>query len=619
MDYKKLGLKCGIEIHQQLDTKHKLFCRCAPEFSRQKPVSTVIRKLRAVAGELGEIDAAVMHELLRSREFHYKVYGEEDCLVEADCEPPHSLDDEALMTVLEIAVMLNCEIPDEAHVMRKTVIDGSNTSGFQRTLILGLNGRVQTGSGSVGITNVCLEEDAAQILEKEKDTAVYGLDRLAIPLVEIGTTADIKTPEQSMEVAGRLGMILRSTGKVKRGIGTIRQDINISVRDGARVEIKGAQELKMLPKMVENEALRQFSLIEIRNELRQRKFKKITARMTDVSDMFKDTDSSIMQGKPVFAIVVPEFAGFLARKLTEARTLGNELANYVKARAGIPGIIHSDENLQKYMLDKEFAEMRRALRAKDGDTLIIVAADKQLAARTVMAIEERINQLLLGVPREVRKALPGGDTEFLRPLPGAARMYPETDVPPIPISRDMIAEIERNLPETWEEKIKRFVKTYPISEEIARQLVHSGMEETFSKLADRFDPKIVSSTLISTFREMEREGLDTGKITEKNLADLFELVAKRHIAKEAIPDILRQIAKNPEKSTADIAGKIGFETLSANELERIIRRILCEKKELLASPRRENVLMGIVMKEARGKVDGKTVMDTLIRELKKMS
>jgi len=617
LDYAKAGLKCGIEIHQQLDTSHKLFCQCAPRFSSEKPLATITRRMRAVAGELGEVDAAAMHELLRGRKFNYKIYGEEDCLVETDSEPPHPLNPEALETALEIAVMLKCEVPDEAHVMRKTVIDGSNTAGFQRTLIVGLNGKIRTSFGSVGITNVCVEEDAAQILQHDAGVVVYGLDRLGVPLVEIGTAADIKSPEQAMEVASTLGMILRSTGKVKRGIGTIRQDINISIRDGARVEIKGTQQLRLVPKLVENEAMRQMSMVKIRDELRQKKFKKIRVGMTDVSAVFKETDNRIMRGKPVFAIVIPGFAGYLARRLTETRTLGNELANYVKVRAGIPGIIHSDENLQKYRLEKEFAKMRRSLGVEAGDTLIIVAADKPLAKRTVGSLEERINQVLVGVPLEVRKALPNGDTEFLRPLPGAARMYPETDVPPIPIVKDIITKIKRNLPETWEKKIDRFVKTYSISQELARQVVHSGMAELFARLAGRFDPKMVSSTLLSTLKEIEREGLGTENITESHLDNLFKMVLRKRIAKEAIPDILREIARNPGRSVSDIVRKIGVSTLTTGELEKIVQRILTKKPDLLTHPRREKILMGLVMREVRGKIDGKTVIDALRKELRK--
>lgn len=617
MKYEKIGLKCGLEIHQQLDVSNKLFCKCSPGFSSEKPFSALTRRLRAVAGELGEVDAAALHELSRGRKFNYKIYREEDCLVETDSEPPGPLDREALEAAVEIALLLNCEIPDEVHVMRKTVIDGSNTSGFQRTLIVGLDGKIGTPSGPVGITNLCLEEDAAQILEKGKDVTVYGLNRLGIPLVEIGTDADIHTPEQAGEVASRLGMILRSTGNVKRGIGTIRQDINISIREGDRVEIKGSQELRLIPKLVENEAMRQANLVGIKRDLAQRGFKRIKTAMKDVTGLFSGSRSGIMKGEKTFAIIIPGFEGFLARKLTETRTLGKELANYVKVRAGIPGIIHSDENLKKYRLEKEFEKMQKVFGAKEGDTVIVVAAERSLAEKTFKALEERVNQLLIGVPREVRRVIPGGDTEFLRPLPGAARMYPETDIPPVQITQGMISRIKKNLPETWEKKIDRLAKKYSISPDVARQVVHSGMDAMFERLAGRFDPKIVSSAMVSTFREIEKEGGDTGNITEKHLSELFRMVAGKQVAKEAVPGILREVARSPGKSVADISKKMGVESLSIRDLERIVQKILEEKKGLLKHPRREKVLMGLVMKEVRGRIDGKTVMEILRKELGK--
>ena len=250
--------------------------------------------------------------------------------------------------------------------------------------------------------------------------------------------------------------------------------------------------------------MRQLELAGIRDELRKQGFKQVKAAVKDVSSTFKKTDSRIMKGKRTFAIVIPGFAGFLARKLTEMRTLGKELADYVKVRAGIPGIIHSDENLQKYRLESEFEELRRKLGVQEGDTLIIMAAEKSLANKTAMALEERVNQLMLGVPREVRRALPSGDTEFLRPLPGAARMYPETDVEPIQIGPEMIKKIKKNLPETWEKKTARLAKSYSVSQELSRQIVHSGMDGLFERLAGRYDPKLVSSTLLSTLKEIER-------------------------------------------------------------------------------------------------------------------
>ncbi len=614
-DYSKLGLKCGIEIHQQLDTAHKLFCSCPARFSEEMPVTCIERRLSAVAGETGSVDLAAVHEMEKGKSFCYKVYHDENCLVETDGEPPHAVDAEALETVLKMSLMLSCEVADELHVMRKTVVDGSNTSGFQRTMIAGLNGRLSTSEGSVGITNVCLEEDSAQIIERCQGSVVYGLDRLGIPLIEIGTAPDIQSPEHAKETAEKIGMLLRSTGKAKRGLGSIRQDINVSIARGARVEIKGSQDLKLIPTLVEKEVCRQQSILSIGEELKKRKASKATSKARDVSRLFTGSESRIMKGKKVFAIIIQDFSGMLARKITDTRTLGNEIAGYVKVRAGIKGIIHSDEDLQKYKLDSEFVHVGKEMGAKEGDTVIIMAAEKELAERTAAAIEERINQFMKGVPMEVRRALENGDTDYLRPMPGAARMYPETDVPPIRVTTDMMSGIRKDLPETWDKRIKRIGRSYSVSEDIARQLVREGSDEMFEKLGKRFDPKMVSTVLTSTFREMEREGIDIGLVTERHLEDVFSMVSDNAIAKEAIPDVLRKVAENPEKSAMDAAG--GSKAVSDSDLTAIIRKVMKDKKELLSHPRREKVLMGLVMKEVRGSVDGKKVMDALIKELKK--
>ena len=262
MDYKKIGFKCGVEIHNRLNTKTKLFCGCKPRFSKEKPSNIVKRKLRAVAGETGQVDVAALYEYLKDRTFFYQCYPEETCLICIDEEPPKSVNKEALDIALQIAKMLKAEIPEEIHVMRKTVVDGSNTSAFQRTAIVGLNGVLETSQGKVGITNICLEEESAGKVKKEDGELTYRLDRLGIPLVEIGTAPDIKNPEHSKEVAEKIGMIVRSTGKSQRGIGVTRQDVNVSIKGGARVEIKGVQELDMLPQLIDNEIKRQQELIK---------------------------------------------------------------------------------------------------------------------------------------------------------------------------------------------------------------------------------------------------------------------------------------------------------------------------------------------------------------------
>ncbi len=611
MDYRKLGLKCGIEIHQQLDTG-KLFCRCSSAMS-DSPSGRIMRKLRVVAGELGEVDRAAAREALRGKEFFYQIYPRESCLVEMDEEPPGPVNAEAMEIALMVSLLLECCIPDEVQMMRKTVLDGSNTTGFQRTAILGIDGALETSQGEVRITNVSLEEEASQILARNDKSVTYGLNRLCIPLVEIGTAPDIKSPEHAREVAEKLGMILRSTGRVRRGIGTIRQDINISVRDGARIEIKGAQELRMIPRLVENEISRQLRILEIGKKLRG--MERVKPRVAEVTDIFRDTDSDITKGKRVFAMDIPGFRGFFKEKLTPTRTLGNEIAGYVKAEIGAGGFVHNDENLEKYRMETHFERLRKRLKAKKGDTIIIVAGDRKHAEETFKAIGDRINAFRKGIPEETRRALANGDTEYLRPLPGASRMYPETDVPPVEIAPGMLEKIRRNLPEMMEDRAKRLEKTYGLSSEISRQLVRSGRTELFEEAArNGSDPRMAANVLTSMLTSLRRDGVPVGRLTGKDLLEIFAFLRKNELTKKGILDLLKARAEKPGESVEKLAGEAGA---SRQEIEKAVRKAISEHRDILKRERPEKALMGLVMKELGGRASGKSVMEILVRELKR--
>ena len=330
MDYNELGFKCGIEIHQQLDTETKLFCECSTEANIDAAEAKIKRFLRPVASEIGDVDRAAQYEYLKSKEFVYNIYPEVSCLVEMDEEPPHEPKDEAVDTALTIALMLNCDVPEEIQWMRKTVIDGSNTSGFQRTSIIGMNGSLETPEGEVGITDLELEEESAGIHGRSSGKAVYDLDRLGIPLIEIGTDSSIKNPRHAKEVALRLGMILRSTGKVKRGIGTIRQDVNVSIEEGARVEIKGFQTVKKIDLLIEKEVERQKSLVDIKEELEEKRIK--ISEIEEMTSLMKESENPLIQNlvesdNKFYAIKVDNLGGYMNRELCEGKWLGKELAD----------------------------------------------------------------------------------------------------------------------------------------------------------------------------------------------------------------------------------------------------------------------------------------------------
>ena len=485
IDYKKIELKCGLEIHQQLDTKHKLFCNCSTEMKEKSPLMLIERKQHPVQSELGEVDIAAQYEYLRDRTFCYQVFKNEDCLIECDEEPIKPVNQEALEIALQIALLLNCRVPDEIHVMRKTVIDGSNTSAFQRTMVVGLNGFLEYKGKKIEIKQVSLEEDAAAIIEEKNGRVTYRLNRLGIPLVEISTGLLIGySPQEIQEIAKLIGLICRSTKKVKRGIGTIRQDINVSIKKGARIEIKGVQDLSLLSKVIELEIKRQLDLIK--------------------------------KGKKV----------------------------------------------------KE----------------------------------------------ETRTALPDGKTKFTRPLPGAARLYPETDIPPIPIDKRLIREMKKKLPEPLTKKLERFKRELRLSEELAEQVVRSDYLDLFEEIIKKFkvSPSVVANFFVGTLKDLKRrENVEVERLKEKDFEELFSLLEKEKLMKEAIPEVLKYRVKHPDIPMLEIIKRLGLEAISKGELVRIVREVIQKNK---GKP--EGKIVGLVMSRVRGRVKSKDVIETVKRELR---
>ncbi len=415
------------------------------------------RYLRPARSELGEIDRAALEEVLVSRRFLYKSY-DTTCLVEADEEPPSEINPEALEITLVIARLLRMKIVDEVHTMRKTVIDGSNTSGFQRTAYVGSDGSIDTSCGPVGMGILCLEEEAARIIDDRGDELVYSLDRLGIPLVEIGTAPDIVSPAHAREVAQHLGMILRSTGRVKRGLEPSARTSTSQLPEAARVEVKGVQDLNLIDKIVELEVMRQVGLLEIKDAL-QSKNASADPRIWDVTDPLRihrlqgpRQVAEKRRGGPGLQ-AARALTGFVGREVQPGRRLGTEMSDRAK-RAGVGGIFHTDE-LPAYGITAEEVESVKALLAAgDDDCVVMVTGPKDRAEKALQAVIVRASEALKGVPEETRRALPDGASEYMRPLPGSARMYPETDVPSVVVTKEMLDGLV--LPELFRERAERF-------------------------------------------------------------------------------------------------------------------------------------------------------------------
>ena len=619
MDYKKIGFKAGLEIHQQLDT-HKLFCNCNSKITEDIDYSFT-RFLRPTQSELGDVDRAALAEAEKNRCFLYTASNNSTCLVEADEEPPHNANIDAVNTCLTMAVLLNCDMVDEIHFMRKIVIDGSNTSGFQRTGLIALNGKID----DIGIQTIALEEDAARKIQEKGKTVNYGLDRLGIPLIEIATEPDIKNPDHVRETAEKIGLLLRATGKVKRGLGTIRQDINVSVTGGARVEIKGVQSLSSISKVAENEVDRQLGLIRIKETLvKHIKIKDLEdIKILDITKNLQNCKSNIVQKliKDGYAkaIRLPGFKGLLKQKDTR---LGREFAVHAKLACGIGGILHSDELPGYGLVEKEVNDLYKIIQTYENDAFVIAIGKETIVDTTLKIVIERAKASLLGVTNEVRRALVDDTTEYLRPMPGASRMYPETDVQPIRITKEKIKEIIKNLPEKPQEKNKRFIKQYMLNKEQVRQILSSGYENDFERLVKKYPSlkNTIIRTFLNTFSELEKENIDLSIITEEMLSNVFSGLMKEKYAKEAIYMILKYLVTNP-KTTIDIAIKnCGLSITDTKEIEKIAQKIIQEKIDFVKQKGISAVgpLMGIIMKELRGKADGKIISEILQKEIEKI-
>ncbi len=623
VDYSAAGLKVGLEIHRQLDTRNKLFCNCPSILSAKPPSFTFIRRLRPTQSELGQVDPAALFEFHKGKQIAYESDPETTCLVELDEEPPHPLNKEAVDTALNISLLLKAKILDEIHVMRKVVIDGSNTTGFQRTVVIALDGRLMVEGMEVPIEQVTLEEDAGRKMGETKNSVTFRLDRLGVPLIEISTGPVIKSPEEAGTTALAIGRILRATKRVKRGLGSIRQDLNVSIKNGALVEIKGVQELDLVSKVVEFEAQRQQALIHIRDELRQRNVREEDLKddFVDVTSILANSQSKIVQaalkqGGKASAVRLYGFKGLLKRELIPGIRLGTEMAKRAAFWGKVGGLFHSDE-LPAYGIDQVHVEsVSKKLGCGDSDAFIIIADQGDNVLDGLKAVVERSREAIRRVPEETRVANPDGTTHYMRPRPGAARMYPETDVPPVSISRDRLQEIERNLPKMPEEIAKELQSKYNIGQKLAGQLVDSeflGVFESIVTTSKGIAPSYVATILTESLRSLTREKVPVDNLQEDHLKRVFGLVTEGATAKESVVDLLKWLASHPESTASEALKELNLGMLTRADLEDIVAKVVTSQQAVVSQQGSKALgkMMNLVMGEVRGRADPRMVAELL--------
>ena len=621
MENKQYELKVGLEIHQQLASSTKLFCRCNGFHDTGNEIY-FNRILRPTQSELGKTDPAALFESRKAKKMNYIANTNTSCLVEADEEPPQEISQEALDIALTISYLLNSEPVDEIHVMRKLVIDGSNTTGFQRTVIIATGGELQVEDISIPVLAISLEEDASRIIEKNEDESTYSLDRLSIPLIEI-TLAPMKFKEEETEkIALTLGRLMRTTGKVARGIGTIRQDVNISIDGENIIEVKGVQQLDMLTSIIEFENDRQINLVNIKNELLKRGLNKdnFTTKSIEVSNIFKNTDSKLIKkviqanGK-IMAIKAQKFNGLIGQEKQKGTRLGRDISSLVKF-FGYGGIFHSDELPNYGITEDECRNVNDVLKNQENDGFIILTGRSNNMKIAVKSIENRLKQCLIGIPAETRMPTEEGMTNFMRPRPGSARMYPETDIIPVRITDEKRYQIKESLPESYDRQINNY-KQIGLNDKLSIQIFDSKYKSLFEKLVKEIDlpPNFIAAQLTETLINLSRNDVDISKIKDIDLEIIFVEIQNGVIAKESFEKIIQDICNN-EMKLNDIITKMKENILSDQDIEKIIKEIIILKKDVIEEKGQESfsILMGEAMKKLRGKVDGKKVSDK-IREL----
>ena len=626
IDYSRIGLKVGLELHQQLDTAEKLFCSCTPQLFKAEPETTFLRRLRPTQSELGQVDPAAFFEFQKGIKIIYEANRENACLVEMDEEPPHNLNKEAVEIALIVALTLNAKPVDEIHVMRKTVIDGSNTTGFQRTCVVALNGEIEVDGKKIPIQHIGVEEDAARKMGEVGSVIRYRIDRLGIPDIEVATAPVLYSPKEAEKVALVVGRILRATGRVKRGLGTIRQDLNVSIPEGAIIEIKGVQELELVSKIIEFEVQRQRNLLKIRDELHKRGVneKDIKEDFVDATSVFQKTKCRVVQmavsnGKPVLAVLLSKFAGLLKTELMPGVRLGTEMANRAHFWGRVGGIFHTDELPAYGITNEEVIQLREIVKAEPKDAVVFVADSLENSSDALKAVAERAREALHGVPEETRGPNPDGTTRYMRPRPGAARMYPETDVPPIQISEEYLNDLRRRLPELPERRLEKLKKEYKLNEKLASQVLDSEYVVLFEEIAreSSVSPTTIAAVLTETMKALRRDGVEINKIRDEQIRELFSFVGTGKTAKEAIPDILTWLSKHENTSVMDAIQSLGLTMLSEAEIAKIIDNLFMQNKQLIKERGKATfgMLMGLVMKKVRGRANAELVNSVLRRKL----
>ncbi|MCF8366500.1 MAG: Glu-tRNA(Gln) amidotransferase subunit GatE [Bacteroidales bacterium] len=626
-DYNRIGFKSGLEVHQQLLTEKKLFCNCPAGLYHKSDDydAELIRHMRPTLSELGEYDGTALMEFKTKKEIFYRIKHQTTCTYEVDDTPPFPLNKDALDISIAISLLSKLNIVGEVHITRKQYLDGSIPTGFQRTAIIGVEGEIPLKNKKIRLIQLSLEEDSCREISDIGHVRTYKTDRLGMPLIETVTYPDCVNPDEVAEACDYIRFLNRSTGKVRTGIGAGREDVNVSCRGGSRVEIKGVSHTKWIPELTHNECFRQWALLAIKNELNKR-VKKPSGwepkhqylKYHDFDFTFEPLVLSKKSGSRIVAVNLPHFKGILSHFTQPGKMFADELAERLKVIACLeqPNMTHS-EALEPVISAKDFNQLRELIKAAENDAQIIIWGPDADLITALDVIEERCRMAFEGVPNETRKCFEDGTTIFERVLPGADRMYPDTDSPPIPLTDEHINNLGKNLPEDISERYLK-LKEWKIPDDTYTFIFKKNLFPLIEQIVNELgvDPVFAGTFMGHTMKFVEGHYKPMATFDYKVIYSLFKFLKDENIDVELAKNMIAEVYEHPKMEFDSVLTTIKFKRYPKMD---ILAKIpfLKEKFEKIKFSDKPRNAVDWAMGQLRNSAVGNISMKELVKEVEK--
>ncbi|HNW97178.1 MAG TPA: Glu-tRNA(Gln) amidotransferase subunit GatE [Bacteroidales bacterium] len=624
--YNRIGFMSGLEVHQQLKTKEKLFCRCPAGCFHENEVydAEVIRHMRPTLSELGEYDGTALMEFKTRKEIIYRIKNETTCTYEVDDTPPFPLNREALAAAIRISHLSKLKIVGEVHVTRKQYLDGSIPTGFQRTAIIGVEGEFSMKNKKIRLIQLSLEEDACREVSDIRHTRIYKTDRLGMPLIETVTYPDMVNPDEVKEACDYIRFLNRSTGLVRTGIGAGREDVNVSCKGGTRVEIKGVAHTKWIPELTHNECFRQWALLNVRKILNERISDTKNWKISSVElpytghklTAYPPIKAAKANKNKLIAVNLPMFEGILSHFTQPGKMFADDISERLKVIACIerPNMTHS-EDIQQLINEKDSDKIKKLLKTSDGDAQIIFWAPEEDIKTALETIEERCRMAFEGIPKETRKSFGDGTTIFERVLPGADRMYPDTDSKPIPLEDAYINKLRQDLPEEVIERYHQLIK-WKIPEDTYNYILKRNHYPMIEKIVNelKFDSKFIGTFYGHTLKFIEGHFKPVSTFNYEKIYDMFKYIREQKLDKEIVKKIIPVLYEHPQMDFDSILLSINFTKVSSSDIIALIP-FLKEKFKNIRRKNEDHVETKWIMGELRKKAIGNIPFVQLFKEV----